>query len=172
MKMENFPVKVEVFTAKSSDEKHNRQLIGHLLFPVRNIPLMTPTKAISAKAKWYRLIGLAPEWRAQKPELLLSIMITDQEFFMKTKDALMETTRNEDSLMVDLNPQSDILTSQQGLFIRLLKDEGVLQVGNVDTDGDIFLAKIQLKQAKHIENVSIVKSIRFCGNLEFHSQFD
>lgn len=154
MKMENYPIKVEVYSVKSGEETHKRQLIGHLLFPVRNIPLLPPTKAISAKSKWYKLIGLTSEWRSQKPELLLSIMITDQEFFLKTKDALMEATRSEESILVDLNPEFDILTSQQGLFIRLLKDEGVLQVGNIDTDCDVFLAKIQLKQVKYLENVS------------------
>lgn len=156
MKTENYPVKVEVYTIKAGEDSHKRQLVGHLLFPVRNIPLLPPSKAILAKSKWYKLIGLSAEWRAQKPELLLSIMITDQEFFLKTKDALMEPSRSEESILVDLNPDFDILTSQLGLFIRLLKDEGVLQVGNVDTECDVFLAKIQLKQAKFIENVRVV----------------
>lgn len=154
MKMENYPIKIEVFAIKSEDDPLERQLIGHLICPVRNIPFLPPTKALTYKSKWYKLIGLATEWRPQKPEIMLSLMITDREFFERTRTALMAPSQSNDSVfVVDENPDFDILTSQQGIFIRLLKEEGLLQVGNIDTDCDVFLAKILFKCVKNVENV-------------------
>lgn len=154
MKMENYPIKIEIFAVKSDTDPLDRQLIGHLIFPVRNIPFLPPTKALTYKSKWYKVIGLAAEWRAQKPEIMLSLMITDREFFMRTRNALMTSGISNDSVfVVDENPEFDILTSQQGIFIRLLKEEGLLQVGNIDTDCDVFLAKILLKCVRNVENV-------------------
>lgn len=157
MKMENYPVKLEIFALKSEDDKLNRQLIGHLLFPVRNIPTLPLSRALTNKSRWYKLIGLASaEWRSQKPELFLSIMITDKEFFHRSKEDLMIQNPLDDSILSDIPAESDILTSQQGIFIRLLKDEGVLQVGDIDTACDVFLTKILLKTARNLETVRIL----------------
>ncbi|XP_063708008.1 centrosomal protein of 120 kDa [Culicoides brevitarsis] len=154
MKMENYPIKIEVFAVKSEKDPSQRKLIGHLIFPVRNIPFLPPTKALTYKSKWYKLIGLASEWRVLKPEIMLSLMITDKEFFSRTRTALMTPNRSVDhEFLGDVTPKYDILTSQQGIFIRLLKEEGVLQVGNIDTDCDVFLAKILLKNVVHAESM-------------------
>lgn len=160
MKMENYPIKIEVFAIKSEQDPSQRKLIGHLILPVRNIPFLPPTKALTFKSKWYKLIGLATEWRAQKPEVMLSLMITDREFFTRTRAALMAPSHSNDSVfVVDEIPEFDILTSQQGIFIRLLKEEGLLQVGNIDTDCDVFLAKILLKSVTNVENVSLTRNV-------------
>lgn len=158
MKMENYPIKLEIFALKSEDDKLNRQLIGHLLFPVRNIPTLPLAKALTNKSRWYKLIGLASEWRSQKPELFLSIMITHKDFFTRSKEDLMIQNSLDDSILIDIPSESDILTSQQGIFIRLLKDEGVLQVGDIDTACDVFLTKILLKTSRNVETVSVIKN--------------
>uniref|UniRef100_A0A336LVM1 CSON001222 protein n=1 Tax=Culicoides sonorensis TaxID=179676 RepID=A0A336LVM1_CULSO len=155
MKMENYPIKIEVFAIKSDQDPSERKLIGHLIFPVRNIPVLPPTKALTCKSKWYKLIGLATEWRAQKPEIMLSLMITDKEFFMRTRpiEIVPSSVQSNESMFGDDNPEYDILTSQKGIFIRLLKDEGLLQIGNIDTDCDVFLLKILLKSVKNVDNM-------------------
>lgn len=82
MKTENVPIKIECFslTSKDGNTETGREFIGSILIPVRSIPLYPLSKALQIKPRWYRLIGLSPEWRQQKPELLLYIMITEKGF--------------------------------------------------------------------------------------------
>ena len=79
--MENVPIKIDCFSLPKKEGIGLRKLIGSILIPVRSIPLYSLSKALQIKPKWYRLVGLSSEWREQRPELLLSIMITDKEFF-------------------------------------------------------------------------------------------
>lgn len=64
----------------------------------------------------------------------------------------MEVSSTE-SVVIDPVPVNSMLSSQQGIFIRLLQDEGLLQVGNIDTKCDIFVVKLLLKNIRHLENV-------------------
>jgi len=46
-----------------------------------------------------------------------------------------------------------MLRSQQGIFIQLLQDEGLLQVGDIETNCDIFVVKIILLNGKQMQKV-------------------
>ena len=46
-----------------------------------------------------------------------------------------------------------MLMSQNGIHIELLQDEGLLQVGDMESDCDIFIVKLMFKTAKHLEQV-------------------
>lgn len=57
MKVENMPIKVDCYALK--DEKTDiKTHIGYVLLPLRNIPLLPIGKALQAKSRWYKLLGL------------------------------------------------------------------------------------------------------------------
>lgn len=157
MKTENLPVKLECFSLRNYKGNLNepiKEQIGYILVPVRNIPVLPLAKALQAKPRWQKLIGLPKDWRQHKPELLLNVMITDKEFLTCDKTGILES-HGSDSIVIEENPVPCMLTSQKGIFVRLLQQEGLLQVGNIDTNCDVFLVKILLKNLRYLENVSL-----------------
>lgn len=59
-----------------------------------------------------------------------------------------------ESIRVDNTISDDMLSSQQGINICLLQDEGLLQVGDFNQDCHIFIVKVIMKCAINLENVS------------------
>ncbi|XP_055541997.1 centrosomal protein of 120 kDa [Wyeomyia smithii] len=152
MKTENLPVKLECF---SIDQNANQQRvqIGHLVLPLRSVPLIPSIKADTVKPRWYRLIGLAnPEWKSQKPELQLTVLITDKRYLLPDRKKPQEDTELETDrcLVIFANPQATRLESRENLPIRLLEERGLLQIGNGEQESDIFLVKIVLKHVKQL----------------------
>lgn len=156
MKHENLPIKLELFVLKQFNgnlETAVRDKIGYILIPVRNITLLPIAKAVQMKPRWNKVIGLSKEWRQKiKPELLISAMITDREFLTYDRNLIQESqgVESQDSVVINVYP---MIQSQQGIFIRLLEEEGLLQVGNIDTNCDIFFIQILLKNVRFMENV-------------------
>lgn len=159
MKTENLPVKVDCYALrnfKKSVDGATKDHVGYILFPIKNIPIIDLPKAVQMKPRWMKLIGLSKDWRQHKPELLLSIMITNKDFLTCDKTEVLETLGVEvqDSIVIEENPIPCMLSSQKGIFIRLLKEDGLLQVGNIDTDCDVFKVDILIKNIRFLENVS------------------
>lgn len=154
MKHENLPIKLELFVLKQFNgnlETAVRDKIGYILIPVRNITILPIAKAVQMKSRWNKVIGLSKEWRQIKPELLMSVMITDREFITCDKTLLQsQAVESQESVVINVYP---MIQSQQGIFIRLLEEEGLLQVGNIDTNCDIFVIQILLKNVRFMENV-------------------
>lgn len=46
-----------------------------------------------------------------------------------------------------------MLSSQQGISIELLQDEGLVQVGDTDIDCDVFIVKVMFKNANNLGQV-------------------
>ncbi|XP_062561644.1 centrosomal protein of 120 kDa [Armigeres subalbatus] len=158
MKTENLPIKVECYavdpTTAISEAKPRRSLIGHLVLPLRSVPLLPWAKADSVKPRWFRVIGLvAPEWKSQKPEVQLAVVITDKEYLNpdRRKPGEVDSEKEGDrNLVIFTNPEPSRLGSGEGLPIRLLEERGLLQLGSEDQECDIFLVKIVLKYAKQL----------------------
>lgn len=95
-------------------------------------------------------------------------MITYKSFLTIDKTAIMQSQSDKcgvDSIIVEENPSPCMLTSQRGIFIRLLQEEGLLQVGNIDTNCDIFVVKVLMKNIKYLDVVASncdVSSDRSC----------
>lgn len=159
MKLENLPVKIECFALKNdkgSIDRTAKERIGYILIPIKNIPTVPLPKALHVKPRWMKFIGLSKDWRPQKPELLLNIMITTKEFLECDKAEELESHSNfecGDSIVIDENLSPSMLTSQKGIFVRLLQEEGLLQVGSIDTNCDVFVVKIIMKNLRYLENV-------------------
>lgn len=159
MKIENLPVKIDLYKIKNYNGDLNvaqKEHIGYVLLPVRGIPMLPVQKAIKAKCRWMKLIGLSKDFRPHKPELLMNIMITDKEFLSIDKNKLLEaqTIESKQSIMFEENPNPSMMTSQKGIFIRLLQKEGLLQVGSIDTDCDIFNIRLLIQNIKYLDNVA------------------
>lgn len=159
MKIENLPVKVDLYKIKNYNGDLNvaqKEHIGYVLLPVRGIPMLPIQKAVKSKCRWMKLIGLSKDFRPHKPELLMNIMITDKEFLSIDKNKILEAQMIEsrESIMFEENPNPSMMTSQKGIFIRLLQKEGLLQVGSIDTDCDIFNIRLLIQNIKHLDTVT------------------
>lgn len=163
MKMENLPVKLDCYALrdfKGDVSKAHKEHIGYILLQVKNIPVIPLAKALSLKPKWMKLIGLSKDWRLHKPEFLVSIMATTRDFMTADRNEMMEAhglDSGDSVVILDENPIPCMLTSQGGIFIRLLKKEGVLQVGNIDTNCDVFTVNITIKNVRYLDCVSLFK---------------
>lgn len=157
--MENLPVKIDCFKLNNYKGDLNdavKEHIGYILIPVKNIPTHPLVKAYQVKPRWHKFIGVNREFRQYHPELLLNIMITEKSFLTANKTIMHESYNLEsgDSITFEENPNPCMLTSQKGIFIRLLQEEGLLQVGNIDTECDIFVVKILIKHVKFLDSIT------------------
>lgn len=158
MKTENLPVKIDCYALrnfKGRVDGATKEHVGYILVPVKNIPLMGLSKAVQTKSRWMKFIGLSRDWRLYKPELLMHLMITTKDFLTCDRSQLLDShgIESSDSIIIEENPVPCMLTSQDGIFIRLLQDEGLIQVGNIDTNCDVFTVKIFMKSIRYLESV-------------------
>lgn len=163
MKTENLPVKIDCYALRNFKENVQdaiKEHIGYILVPVKNIPIMSLAKAIQMKSRWSKLIGLSKDWRSHKPELLMNIMITTSDFLTANMSQILEShgIESSESIVIEENPIPCMLTSQKGIFIRLLQEEGLLQVGSIDTNCDVFTLKIVIKGIRNLDSVSFMIS--------------
>uniref|UniRef100_A0A8D8KJ51 Centrosomal protein of 120 kDa n=1 Tax=Culex pipiens TaxID=7175 RepID=A0A8D8KJ51_CULPI len=155
MKTENIPIKIECFAVEGV-QRTAQALIGHLLLPLRSVPLLPSSKAATVRPRWYRLIGLnSPEWKNQKPEVQLLAVITDKGYLSLGKKKVESDSEREldRSLVIFNNPEPARLNSKDDLPILLLEERGLLQVGDFETERDLFLVKIVLKYAKQLQGL-------------------
>ncbi|KAG5676755.1 hypothetical protein PVAND_006564 [Polypedilum vanderplanki] len=158
IKLENIPIKIDIYGLRSNA---NNEHIGYVLIPIRSVPVLPLSKALQAKCRWYKLIGLSSEWRAHRPEIHLNAMITNSSYMTCEKSKLEDVNQEKkkpviasDSIVLDENPNPCMMMiSQKGMFIRVLQSEGLLQVGNIDTNADIFNIKIVMKNIKQMGNL-------------------
>lgn len=162
MKNENLPVKIDCYAfkkGKGSLGEVTKHHVGYILCPVKIIPVAPLAKAfqIQSKPRWMKFIGLTKEWRPYKPELLMSIIITGADYEAGNKDDVLESHGLEsvDSVVIEENPLPSMMTSQKGIFIRLLRHEGVVQVGDIDTNCDVFSVKMLMRNFRSLENVRV-----------------
>ncbi|XP_039451406.1 centrosomal protein of 120 kDa [Culex pipiens pallens] len=153
MKTENIPIKIECFAVEGA-QRTAQALIGHLLLPLRSVPLLPSSKAATVRPRWYRLIGLnSPEWKSQKPEVQLLAVITDKGYLSLGKKKVESDSELDRSLVIFTNPEPARLNSKDDLPILLLEERGLLQVGDFETERDLFLVKIVLKYAKQLQGL-------------------
>lgn len=158
--MENLPVKIDCYALrnfKGNVEEASREHVGYILVPVKTIPIVSLSKGLQMKPRWSKLIGLSKDWRPHKPEMLMNIMITTSDFLARERSQILDShcIENSDSIVIEENPIPCMLTSQRGIFIRLLQGEGLLQVGSIDTNCDVFTMKIVMKGIRYLENVRL-----------------
>lgn len=157
---------------RDNPQDQSKEHIGHILVAVKNIPIVTLAKAVQMKPRWIKVIGLSKNWRPHKPEILMNLMITTRDYLTCDKADVPESkTSSHDSFVINENPIPCMLTSQGGLFIRLLQEEGLLQVGNIDTDCDVFTVQLIIKNARYLENVSHSTGFWLLDTKNFHFSF-
>ncbi|XP_058454024.1 centrosomal protein of 120 kDa [Malaya genurostris] len=166
MKTDNLPIKVECYSLEHGSGK-KRSLVGNLVLPLRSVPLLPSMKADSIKPRWYRVLGLtSPEWKNQKPEVQIMVLITDKGYLLPDKNKPLASSDQETdrSVIIFANPEPSRLQSREGLPIQLLEERGLLQVGNFNNECDIFLVKIVLKYAKQLEKLQPASSESLVGS--------
>lgn len=157
MREENQPIRLECFTILSGNQDL-REEIGFVLIQMRSIPFWNYRKNGEIKSHWHKLICVSAEWRSQKPELLVSVSITQKEsigddqivcnlyntqqtevpvtnstfflFCLQYEEVKKHIQMEEELLGIgQIEPFCDMLTSQKGISVKLA-EEGFIQIGH------------------------------------------
>ncbi|XP_015190742.1 PREDICTED: centrosomal protein of 120 kDa isoform X2 [Polistes dominula] len=93
------PLKLECFVLK---DHNNKEKIGYILLSIRSAQIIPNSKELEPKSNWHTLLGLKNNFKAQKPELLLSLCIEDRECI-----ALNSLTKKFTEIDMHRNPAGD-----------------------------------------------------------------
>ncbi|XP_036324279.1 uncharacterized protein LOC118737682 isoform X2 [Rhagoletis pomonella] len=153
MKTDNRPVKVEIFIKSGRTETSPRRGIGSLLLPIRGVPVVAALKNLQLKLHWHKLNVMSSEWRQNKPEIYLLLVIVKKNLLENGQfDVLMgKKCVLNDGLSPKSSETSLMLQSQSNVYVQLLEQVGLIQVGNnPDVDCDIFNVSLTFKQVKNL----------------------
>ncbi|XP_036233043.2 centrosomal protein of 120 kDa isoform X2 [Bactrocera oleae] len=157
MKTDNRPVKLEIFIKSGRTDTSPRRGIGSLLLPIRGVPVIAALKNVQLKLHWHKLNVLSSEWRQNKPEIYLLLVIVKKnlidngqfEVFLGKRKGLLNEGISPKSSETSL-----MLQSQSNVYVQLLEQVGLIQVGNnPDMDCDIFNVTLTFKQVKNLLKV-------------------
>ncbi|XP_018797636.1 PREDICTED: uncharacterized protein LOC108974341 isoform X1 [Bactrocera latifrons] len=157
MKTDNRPVKLEIFIKSGKTDTSPRRGIGSLLLPIRGVPVIAALKNVQLKLHWHKLNVLSSEWRQNKPEISLLLVIVKKnlidngqfEVFLGKRKGLLNEGISPKSYETSL-----MLQSQSNVYVQLLEQVGLIQVGNnPDVDCDIFNVTLTFKQVKNLLKV-------------------
>jgi hypothetical protein len=150
MKQANNSIRIDFYEVKQGEE---RQLIGNVLVPFRTISILAVNKAVQLQKRWFKMIGLERRYKEHKPEIYMSALVTYRDYLEHNEESHLnfQPISKSDSIVLEEDP---MISSQNGIFIRLLRQEGLLQVGDIDTNIDLFNLKITLKYIKNLSLVS------------------
>ncbi|XP_053960376.1 uncharacterized protein LOC128864641 [Anastrepha ludens] len=177
MKTDNRPVKLEIFIKSGRTDTSPRRAIGSFLLPIRGVPVIANLKNVQLKLHWHKLNVLSSEWRQNKPEIYLLLVIVKKnlidsgqfEVFLGKKKGMLN-----DGLSPKVYETSLMLQSQSNVYVQLLEQVGLIQVGNnPDIDCDIFNVTLTFKQVKNLTKVLELESSynRQTGAFVFHYDF-
>uniref|UniRef100_A0A1A9VPJ1 DUF3668 domain-containing protein n=1 Tax=Glossina austeni TaxID=7395 RepID=A0A1A9VPJ1_GLOAU len=161
MKTDNRPVKLECFLKSGRSDNSPRRPIGSLLLPMRGIQILSQLTNISMKLHWHKLSGLSAEWRQNKPEIYIMLIIVKKVILESGElESLMGKRKQpptagilnrEFTVSPHVSETSLMLQSQSNVYVQLLEQVGLIQVGNnPDVDCDIFAVTLTFKQVKNV----------------------
>ncbi|KAG6453017.1 uncharacterized protein LOC115445376 [Manduca sexta] len=143
LRVQNVPVKVEVFTMGSQGRKDK---VGYLLLSLLGAQPCPSNKIIDVKHSWHKLLGVRSEGKCCHPQLLMSLSIEDRVNTPTPRNELRMFHSNEvayptyatanppaaRSMLLTLNEyiaESKKTVSSPELQPQLLCDEGLIQIG-------------------------------------------
>ncbi|KAL5274189.1 CEP120 family protein [Megaselia abdita] len=152
MKTDKRPVKLEVFANESS----NKKMIGFLLLPLRGFPVCQNMRSTQIKLRWFKLIGLSAEWKEKVPELYLFLVIVKSSLIESGQfDSILapKATESSESIFIRPSETSAMLTSRHGIFVKVLEEERLIQIGNEYNDCDIIIVTLTFKNARNLSQL-------------------
>lgn len=155
MKTDKRPVKLEVFVRESS-ENPKKKLVGFLLLPLWSFPVCQNMRSTQIKLRWYKLIGLSSEWKDKAPELYLFLVIVKSSFIESGQfDSILapKPTESLESIFIRPSETSAMLTSRHGIFVKVLDEERLIQIGNDCSNCDIMIVTLTFKNARNLSQL-------------------
>ncbi|KAF9405969.1 hypothetical protein HW555_013495, partial [Spodoptera exigua] len=144
LRVQNVPVKVEVFTTSTQGRKDK---VGYLLLSLLGAQPCPSNKIVEIKHSWHRLLGVKSEGKCCHPQLLMSLSIEDRINTPTPRNELRLFHSNEVAYP-DTNPTSNPPTAKSMLLTlkeyvaeskktatspelqpKLLCDEGLIRIG-------------------------------------------
>lgn len=144
LRVQNVPVKVEVFTMATQGRKDK---IGYLLLSLLGAQPCPSNKIVDVKYSWHRLLGVKSEGKCCHPQLMMSLTIEDRINTPTPRNELRMFHSNEaaypssniapktppnKSMLMTLNEylaESKKTVSTPELQPKLICDEGLIQIG-------------------------------------------
>ncbi|XP_055382421.1 centrosomal protein of 120 kDa [Condylostylus longicornis] len=151
MKTENLPIKIECFLSSFANGQETFSLIGYVLIPLKSIPVTLSKNRTMSKPHWHKLFGLNSEWKIKKPEVCLQVLISDDVPQRSLGLYGQKNQTSNNNFALDSIETSAMLCSQKGLYIELLNEEELLQVGDKKTNCDIFTLNLKFLNANNLD---------------------
>ncbi|CAH2049489.1 unnamed protein product, partial [Iphiclides podalirius] len=147
LRVQNVPIKVEVFTMGSQGRKDK---IGYILLSLLGAQPCPSNKIIDVKYSWNKLLGIKSEGKCCQPQLLMSLSIEDRVHTLTPRNELRMFHSNEVayppiyspnsangaktmlSTLKEFMDESKKTVSSPDLKPQLLCDEGLIQIGAGD----------------------------------------
>ncbi|KAJ8714464.1 hypothetical protein PYW07_002689 [Mythimna separata] len=144
LRVQNVPVKVEVFTTSTQGRKDK---VGYLLLSLLGAQPCPSNKIVEVKHSWHRLLGVKSQGKCCHPQLLMSLSIEDRVNTPTPRNELRMFHSNEiafppavsasnmpsaKSMMMTFKEymlESKKCVSSPDLVPKLLCDEGFIQIG-------------------------------------------
>ncbi|XP_034948982.1 centrosomal protein of 120 kDa [Chelonus insularis] len=137
------PLKIECFEIRENGTKDK---IGYLLLSLRTAQVIAKDSDEDVKSNWHKLLGLRNDVKADKPEILLSLIIGEKNI---TDNAnLSEKNLTNDEMMDNENIS----------FPYLIPEEHLIQLGPINTCREIFLFSIMTESISNVESLRIKNS--------------
>ncbi|CAG4935003.1 unnamed protein product [Colias eurytheme] len=145
LRVQNVPVKVEVFTTGSQGRKDK---VGYLLLSLLGAQPCPANKFVDVKHSWHKLLGVKSEGKCCHPQLLMSLTIEDRVSTPTPRNELRMFHSNEivnPSSRQEKNPpasksillkveeyiaESKKMASSLDLQPKLICEEGLIQIGD------------------------------------------
>ncbi|XP_038222168.1 uncharacterized protein LOC119839800 [Zerene cesonia] len=163
LRVQNVPVKVEVYTTGSQGRKDK---VGYLLLSLLGAQPCPANKFVDVKHSWHKLLGVKSEGKCCHPQLLMSLTIEDRVSTPTPRNELRMFHSNEivnPSSRQEKNPpasksillkveeyiaESKRVASSIDLQPKLICEEGLIQIG----DGNhLFLLSLVIGSVENLD---------------------
>ncbi|CAK1542286.1 unnamed protein product [Leptosia nina] len=163
LRVQNVPVKVEVYTTGSQGRKDK---VGYLLLSLLGAQPCPANKFVDVKHTWHKLLGVKSEGKCCHPQLLMSLTIEDRVSTPTPRNELRMFHSNEvaypsrrtekipptaKSVLLKVEEyiaESKKAVSSVDLQPKLICDEGLIQIG----DGDhMFLLSLVIGSVENLD---------------------
>ncbi|XP_013170050.1 PREDICTED: centrosomal protein of 120 kDa-like [Papilio xuthus] len=144
LRVQNVPIKVEVFTTSTQGRKDK---IGYILLSLLGAQPCPSNKFVDVKYSWHKLLGIKSEGKCCHPQLLMSLSIEDRVSTPTPRNELRMFHSNEVAYPLSHTPnsaqaggpvlltlneylnESKKVVSSPDLQPQLLCEEGLIQIG-------------------------------------------
>ncbi|GBP97240.1 Centrosomal protein of 120 kDa [Eumeta japonica] len=165
LRVQNVPVKVEVFSTSSQGRKDK---VGYLLLSLLGAQPCPSSKIFNLRYSWHRLLGIKSEGKCCHPQLLLALSVQDRLNTPTPRNKLRMFHSNEAYITERYSDQPTVRSlilctlkeyiteskrtaSSLDLQPKLINEEGLIQIGTSPACIHLFLLSFVIGSGENID---------------------